>query len=305
MMENRNNWREIVLRSFFSSKKAIIIPIVLAGLGVFLLTQYLKTKESELGLSAELTRIIVSKVDIPAYSKLDRTMFTTIKVPRKFLQPSVITEIDSIDRRVNLVPILKGVQILETMLASKRQSIGLALKITKGHRAVSVGVDPVSAVSGLIRPGDTVDVLGTFKFDLADENGQQLNNLEKRTFTLLQNLIVLAVGKDMGMESMVNEAKKSKTTKDLEKRMSALRKSKNVRKKRQKLTAVTLLASPEQVQKLVLGQAVGALTLALRPAVEDEEFSKVKPLDAKRMLGIKDTIYMPRPWRATRGTDRD
>jgi len=258
-----------------------------------------------LGLSAELTQIIVSKVDIPAYSKLDRTMFKTIKVPRKFLQPSVITTIESVDQRVNLVPILKGVQILETMLASKRQSVGLALKITKGHRAVSVGVNPVSAVSGLIRSGDTVDVLGTFKFDAKNDAGQVSKNLEKRTFTLLQNLVVLAVGKDMGMESMVNEAKKAEDTKDLEKRMAALRKSKNVRKKRERLTAVTLLASPDQVQKLVLGQAVGELTLALRPAVEDEQPTKVAPLDGKTMLGIKDEIFMPRPWRATRGTERD
>jgi len=294
-----------VLKSFFSSKKAIIFPFLLAGLGFFLLTRYLQTKESELGLSAELTPIVVAKMDIPAYSKVDQTMFRISKVPRKFLQPSVVRTLEDIDQRVNLVPILKGVQILETMLASKRQSSGLALKISKGHRAISVGVNPVNAVSGLIRPGDTVDVLGSFKFEAIDSNGEITKNLKYRTFTLLQNLVVLAVGEDMGMESLVAEAKQSKNTRDLDKRMDTLKKSRSVKKKRKKLTAVTLLASPEQVQTIVLAQIVGEVTLALRPAVESDEFFKIEPLDGKTMLGIKDEIYMPRPWRSVRGTERE
>ncbi len=281
--------------SFFSRKSSILIPLVLAGVGVFLVFQYIKTKETELGLSAELVPVLVASADLPAYTKLDRTMIRFIKVPKKFVQPSSLNDPDQIDKRVTLIPLLKGEQILATMLSDKVQSAGLALKIRKGFRAVSVGVDAISGVSGLLRPGDKVDVLGSFDIT---KNSQ----LEKRTFTLLQNISVLAVGQNLGKESFIKEAYESENAEELGRRVSSLRKS--ATRNHEIKETVTLLVDPEQLQKVVLIQEIGTLSLALCPVIDDEEALRVDSIDGKSMLGIEEEIYLPRPWGEIRGAER-
>ncbi len=282
--------------SFFSLKSSIVIPLVLAGVGVFLVTQYLQTKEDELGLSAELVPVLVANADIPAYTKLDRAMIDYIEVPKKYLQPSALRNPDQIDKRVSLIPLLKGEQILATMLSDQGQSAGLALKIRKGFRAISVGVDAISGMSGLLRPGDKVDVIGTF--DLSRKN-----NLEKRAFTILNNIAVLAVGLNMGEESLINEALEAENEEDLQRRVSSLRKSasrNHVRKE-----TVTLLVDPMQAQKIVLTQEIGTVSLALCPVIDDSEGFKTESIDGKEMLGVEEEIYLPRPWGEIRGAVRN
>jgi pilus assembly protein CpaB len=273
--------------SIFSKKSSILIPLVLAAIGVFLVTQYLKTKEGELGLSAELVPVLVANADIPAYTKLDKTMVSMFAVPKKYLQPSALKDVSQIDKRVTLVPLLKGDQILATMVSDREQPISLSMKIRQGFRAVSIGVDAVSGVSGLLRPGDKVDVLGTF--DLTKNSV-----LEKRTFTLLHNIVVLAVGKYLGTESLIKEALKSKNAEELKKRLDSLR-TRVIRDNKRQET-VTLLVEPAQAQKIVLTQQIGRLSLSLCSKVDENEGATPKSINGKEMLGIEENVYIPRPW---------
>lgn len=283
-------------KSIFAGKSGIIIPLILAAVGVVLIFQYIKTTENKLGLSAELVTVLVASGDIPAYTKLDSTMVKPIKVPRKFVQPSAIGSVNDINYRVTLIPLLKGEHILSTMLSEKGQSAGLALKVRKGYRAVSVGVDAITGVSGLIRPGDKVDVLATFEFDGGSKN------LEKRTYTILQNINVLAVGQNLGADSMVEAAFDSESSAEMDKRVSNLRTS--AKRKHKKMHTITLLVNPTQAQKVALTQATGAVFIALCPIFEDKAGVKVQSMSGKDMLGIEDPIYMPKQWSEIRGTVR-
>lgn len=285
-----------VANSFLSGKSSILIPLVLAGLGVFLVIQYLQTKEGELGLSAELVPVIVANADIPAYTKLDRAMIHFMEVPKKFVQRSSLQDPAQLDKRVSLIPILKGEQILTTMLSGVGQSAGLALQIRKGFRAVSVGVDAISGVSGLLQAGDKVDVLGTF--DLTRNS-----KLEKRTFTILQNIPVLAVGQDQGRESLIKEAFESEDAAELNKRVSALQKSATRNHARKE--TVTLLVDPAQAQEVILTQEIGSISLTLCPVIDSKEGFTGESIDGKEMLGIKDEIYIPRPWGEISGGERN
>ncbi|WP_153306624.1 Flp pilus assembly protein CpaB [Desulfogranum japonicum] len=282
-------------RSMFAGKNSIIIPLILAGIGVFLVFQYLKTKEGELGLSADLVPVVVANVDIPAYTKLDKTMIRTFAVPRKFIPPSALQSIEEANKRVSLVPILKGDHILETMVSGQNQAVGLSLKIRQGYRAVSVGVDAIRGVSGLLRPGDKVDVLGTFKIENGDSSKQ-------RTFTVLRNILVLAVGRNMGQETMVEQAALSEDREDMRKRIGKLRTEETI--DYEKLSTVTLLVEPSQAQKVFLTQEIGTLSLSLCPVVNDNDGEPVQSIDGKDMLGIKEEIYAPRPWGEIHGAQR-
>ncbi len=292
-----------------SGNLRVVLPVILAGIGVFLLFLFIRAKEAELGLSAELVPVVVAKHDIPAFSKVDQSLFTIMSVPRKFVQPASIKTLEDVDQRVSIVPILKGIQVTETMFADKRKGYGLALKISRGYRAVSLGFDEVKVVSGLVSPGDRVDVFGTFTFGSAvkGNNSNMGKNLNKKTFLLIEDLVVLAIGKDMGTESLVKEAALADNTQDLKKRIARLRNEGSSGGKRSRgsnSASVTFLASPTQVQELILARSSGDLTLALRPAFGKEDFLDLEPLDAKAMLDIEEELYMPRPWGAVRGTER-
>ena len=60
-------------------------------------------------------------------------------------------------------------------------------------RAMSINVNGAAAVSGMIKPNDHVDVIGTFNFP--DDDGK-IKRGDPVTCTILQNVLVLATGKD-------------------------------------------------------------------------------------------------------------
>jgi len=69
-------------------------------------------------------------------------------------------------------------------------SAGLSAEIKRQMRAMSINCSGAPSVSGMVRPNDHVDVIGTFDFDAASG---------KRNFvtcTILQNVLVLATGSE-------------------------------------------------------------------------------------------------------------
>jgi pilus assembly protein CpaB len=114
---------------------------------------------------------------------------------------------------------------------------GLSHDIRSGMRAVSIAVSGASAVSGMVRPNDTVDVLGTFIFGAADDPIAS----ELVTLTVLQNVTVLATG----MET-------AKTINPLQRSSGGY-------------SSVTLEVTPREAEVLVFAQQMkGRLSLTLR-----------------------------------------
>lgn len=114
---------------------------------------------------------------------------------------------------------------------------GLAHDIQSGMRAVSIAVSGAPAVSGMVRPNDTVDVLGTFVFGSSDDP----NASELVTLTVLQNVTVLATGMDT-----------AKTVNPLQRSSGGY-------------SSVTLEVTPREAEVLVFAQQMkGRLTLTLR-----------------------------------------
>lgn len=77
---------------------------------------------------------------------------------------------------------------------------GLSDDIQKEMRAVSIPVSGASGVSGMIRPSDCVDVLGSFALPSSESTAKD-GEMEMVTRTVLQNVTILAVGTDTGRSS--------------------------------------------------------------------------------------------------------
>ncbi len=164
-------------------------------------------------------------------------------VPMRTL--AAVTSDDNIpaDQAVLVVgrPLLHAVSAEDPVLWSyvdggRDASRGLADQIQARMRAVSVPVSGAAAVSGLVRPNDHVDVLGSFALPSAGAAGSEQ---ELVTLTVLQNATVLATGTETARSSSRREGTGYGT--------------------------VTLLVSPREAEVLVFAQQMkGRLFLTLR-----------------------------------------
>jgi len=115
----------------------------------------------------------------------------------------------------------------------------LASVLAPDTRAISINVDAESGVSGLIWPGDYVDVVLNQVNTKADAAHRSVSEI------LLRNVRIIAKDQDIVEGAAGKAAPAGKTTQ-----------------------SVSLQLSPEQVKKVTVAKDLGKLSLAVRSAVE-------------------------------------
>lgn len=186
-----------------AKKKLLLAAVIVGALAVALLMVYVNQQntlhDNELG---EKVTVVVASRPVPAGTPLERGLMNYSSVPKKYLPPNPIME-DQADLflgatlTVNVEP---GQYIQTSDFARTEISRDLAAKVPQEERAMSIPVDAISGVSGLLRPGDRVDLLGTFPVTQEDQlipgsDGEK--SVGYVTMTLLQNVTLLAVGKQL------------------------------------------------------------------------------------------------------------
>ena len=127
-------------------------------------------------------------------------------------------------------------------------------------RAVSVNVNEVTGVAGFVAPGTRVDVLATVNFSGSNE---------PRNVTILQNVKVLASDQHLDHGGSVGPAR-----------------------------VVTLLALPEDAEKLALATQEGHIQLTLRNGVDAKQ-ETTQPIGNENLYGTP-TRVQPRVPRVKR-----
>ncbi len=144
---------------------------------------------------------------------------------------------ENVQGRIVLYPLAAGEPILERQLAAAGSSAGLSMKIPNGMRAISLKSDQVVGVSGFLLPGTHVDVLVTFR---------AANTQDSVTSTVLQDAQVIATG-----QRMEPDPEGKATTTDV----------------------VTLLASPDDAQRMVEANSQGTVHFVLRNGSDHDKSS--------------------------------
>jgi pilus assembly protein CpaB len=145
-----------------------------------------------------------------------------------------------------IIPVSKGEFILQSKLAPENAGAGLPSLIPPGMRAVSVRVNEVVSVAGFVGPGTRVDVLLT---------GTPNGSSEPQTTTVLQNVAVIASGHTL---------------------------ERNASGEAQSTPVITLLASPEDAERLTLASSEGKIQLSLRNPLD----THADPVDAANAKGL-------------------
>jgi len=173
----------------------LAIGIGLALIAIFLIHGYMQQREQVIqGLlnKGEIIEVVVAIGDIPKESTIDSDMVRSKRVKSSAYQPGDLTSIDSVIGKFTSVDILKGQHISRNMLRSLSGAKFLAQRISKGMRAITIPVDKISAIEGLIKPGDFVDIIGTFR--MPSGAGNQVIPV---VVNLFQGVKILATGKNI------------------------------------------------------------------------------------------------------------
>lgn len=188
----------------------IVLALIAGALAAFLTQLYFKQRQQEIQVQTrqELTRmqemqasVLVANNEIPKGTTIEAGMLGTKVVPKEYVQPQAVTYPERIIGMVTAVPIAQGEQITLTKLVSAKQATvsSLAMATPVGRRAVSISVDNISSLMGMIKPGDYVDVISFIPVPVQNAEGKQVNQMA--VAPLFQNILVLAVGRDLGAQA--------------------------------------------------------------------------------------------------------
>ncbi len=244
----------------------IAIGAVLALVAVYLTKVYLdqqrqiareEAQRETANLQANQTAVVVAAQDIPRGTVIAPETLETKIFPNQYVAPQAVTSLDRIAGMVTIVPIPKGEQITLSKLAQPRGGAaagGLAEATPVGKRAITISVDNIASLSGMIKPGDYVDVIAMIPVPVQTQEGKQVTQVA--VMSLFQNVLVLAVGQQIGILSK-GEARYKKEE-----------------EKSQPSPLITLALSPQEANLIAFVHEQGKIRLILRSPAD----SKVEPI---------------------------
>lgn len=264
-------------------RTAVIVSVGLALLGTLLMFVYLTSRENELLQLGAMKDVIVTTKDLLANTVVDETVVQRIQVPAKYVQPKAVADLRELVGRVVMVPVPKGAQVMGTYLEEAGRT-ALAYEVPRGKRAVTIGVSAITGVGGLVRPGNFVDILGTFELGRPVANqGGRVQYADERTETavLMQNVQVIAAGREHRRERPAPQpASESGALFGELGRPAAQTDQQPI------VSNVTVLVGMREAQQLVLAQEVGTLTLLLRSNLDAGLTEELGTLDPFKLLNI-------------------
>lgn len=172
------------------NKYIFVLCLIFGLLTSYLIFSYLTGVEQALS-NVEYGEVVVAAVNIPAKTLVSYEMLDLKKVPVKYIHPQAIRSKDEVIGNVTLTSLVQGEGILRSKIAKSNEAKnGLAYLVPSGKRAVTVPVDEVSGIAGLIKPGDRLDVAATISIPEGERE-------VPFSVIVLQDIKVLAVGKNM------------------------------------------------------------------------------------------------------------
>ena len=187
-------------------QKIVLLVSVAVGVIAALLTRaYLSAKDAEVRKQARafaerhgLMDVLILKRDMPGGAVVEKSDLLVNTVPAAGVRGQALTPdnvIDIVGRKLLRGHSKHDVLFWADFEGGGNSRGGLSDDVGRGWRAISISISGAAAVSGMVRPNDHVDVIGTFPFPAgADANGKEKTN--PTTLTILQNVLVLATGKD-------------------------------------------------------------------------------------------------------------
>jgi|JI61114BRNA_FD_contig_41_833510_length_940_multi_1_in_0_out_0_1 pilus assembly protein CpaB len=226
------------LRDIIGLAIALVLAIGVALTVRLFLTKVEPTKPVVEQQAIPLTKVLVAGRNLIEGTKLRESDLVWQEWPQQYVNSVYLTEKsikpESLKGSIVRFHILRGAPILLPNLVRSGETGLLSIVLSSGKRAVSIDVTPATASSGLIIPGDMVDVI------LAETVIEETISRGKSE-TILSNVKVVAIDTDL---STLGD--KTKTPPHV----------------------ATLEVTPDQAELLLAASKNGTLSLSLHSSVK-------------------------------------
>jgi len=242
----------------------LIVGIALALVVVFMMKSYLdlqerladeRAKRKYEELQVNQAAVLIAKVDIPQGSIISGGDLEAKTIPNNMMEQGAVTSLDRISGMVVTSDISQGEQINLSKLTRPRKSGDLAGVTPVGKRAISISVDSLSSLAGMIKPGDYVDVIATIPVSVSTLDGKTATQMGMAP--LFQNVLVIAVGRETG----IAKPEEDRYSQPKEPAMSGL---------------ITLALTPQEANFIAFVQEQSKIKLVLRSPT-DAKIEMVRP----------------------------
>lgn len=222
----------------------LLVGAVLAGIAGWYLTQnYISSQvtgyKADIDKSMEAVQVVVASRDLKAGDVLTLKTASVRNIPKKYIHKDAIppNQFSGVEGKELLHPVRAGESILR-MHVNFVKTKGLTSLLKPGERGITIPVDNTDTLSGFLAPGDYIDLMLTLKDGPKD-----------RTVPLLQNVRVLATGKDI--DDGVPEKQKGRGYRD-----------------------ITVGVNPTNATKLIHAQTLGDISVLLRKPEDQDSYSQ-------------------------------
>jgi pilus assembly protein CpaB len=149
----------------------ILIAVVLAGVAALLTVFYVSNYKSNVRTDAETVSVLVAARDIPqgmlGAQVVAQKMLTTREIPRKAIVNGTISKPEDISGLIATQPIYIGEQVTARRFGPL-EAAGVRDQLKGTWRAMQIKGNPDQILSGVLRPGDHIDFVGSIKFPAED-----------------------------------------------------------------------------------------------------------------------------------------
>jgi pilus assembly protein CpaB len=242
----------------------VVVAILMGGFAALLARAWLLDQAratNVLPVVAQATgTIVVAAVPLQFGTVISEDKLAEIRWAADALPPGAFAtkqELLKDGRRIALGSIDRQEPVLSSKVTAAGERGSLSTLLSGGKRAVTVPVDELRGVAGFIQPNDRVDVV---LIRTGANGGQGYSDL------VLQNIKVLAIDRSVSEQ--------------------AVQASANTR-------VVTLEATPEEAQKLLLATNVGRLSLILRRQSGEADASAGRRITERDLAETPEAALAP------------
>ena len=241
----------------------LVIAGVLAILSVILIVEYLHKTTSEYQaelqnkMSQGMVMVVVPSMDLEPGAVASGINMSQRLFPQSLLNPNAVTESQwpRFEGRVLHRTVTAGKPLLSTDFTRENVS-DFASLLRPGMRAVTITVDEVNSIAGMLRSGDHIDVM--LALSSSGSSSQEV-------LPLLHRALVLATGGDLGLEQKLSPGADLSDT----------------------FRTVTLELTPTQSSELMLASQLGSLRVALTPTQPPQIGAPTMPMQTGKTLLAK------------------
>lgn len=232
---------------------AVLLLSIAAGLAAIWGAQgYLKGKVMQIERQHQQPQVerIVAAYDLPVGTRLETDLLAVRKFPADFVPSGSMApvQVNELAGKILLSDLRAG----DMLVRAHARSAGIGTfsqQLSMGRRALTMPVDAINSASGLLSPGDMIDLYVSFD-----------HQRRRVTAPLLQGVRVLATGTETG-QAAANATAAGYAT-------------------------ITLDTTPEDAVKLVAARQSGTITAMLRSPLDDGASQKATRGDLASLLGL-------------------